>query len=132
KIDLDSIAGDAYVQLAQAPEKLARDVSAEPPVARVDAASTEADVPDAVPDRVPSQTSQPTPDSATANGYRDVQEPARKEAGRPRLDDERARVLQLRGMDYSWPKVANTMNRETRQNKDKEAYRSLVRPKRKP
>jgi hypothetical protein len=57
--------------------------------------------------------------------------PIPREAGRPRLDEERARILQLRKMNYSWPKVANVMNKETGQTKDKEAYRSLVRTKRK-
>jgi hypothetical protein len=47
--------------------------------------------------------------------------------GRPRKDDERGKVADLRSQGKTWAQVAIQINRETGQNKSKDAYRNLLR-----
>jgi hypothetical protein len=47
--------------------------------------------------------------------------------GRPRKDDERKKVAELRSQGKTWTQVAMQMNRETGQGKSKDAYRNLLR-----
>jgi hypothetical protein len=53
-------------------------------------------------------------------------ERAKKKGGRPRKDDERRRVLELRAQKKSWGEVAILMNKERGQYKSQHAYRMLV------
>jgi hypothetical protein len=50
-----------------------------------------------------------------------------KPGGRPRKDNERNRVCELKKEGKSWGQVQVIVNNETNQNKSKEAYRALVR-----
>ncbi len=47
--------------------------------------------------------------------------------GRPRKDDERKKVAELRSQGKTWAQIAIEMNRETDQKKSKDAYRNLLR-----
>ena len=55
-----------------------------------------------------------------------------KHGGRPRNDDERKRVHELRAAGKSWAAVRVIMNQETGQQKNAEAYRALTRPRHTP
>ncbi len=54
---------------------------------------------------------------------------ARATIGRPRKDDDRKRVTELRAEKKSWGEIAIIVNRETGQNKTKDAYRRLCQHK---
>jgi hypothetical protein len=54
-------------------------------------------------------------------------ETTKDRGGRPRKDDERRKVADLRSQGKTWTQVANQMNRETSQKKSKDAYRNLLR-----
>jgi hypothetical protein len=73
------------------------------------------------------------PDSPLNTSSADSAEPASKlstdlpkKGGRPRKDDERRRVCELRGQKKSWGEVAIQMNKETGQIKSQHAYRMLT------
>jgi hypothetical protein len=48
--------------------------------------------------------------------------------GRPRKDDDRKRVNELKDQGKTWNQIMQTINRETGQNKSKDAYRRLGGP----
>ncbi len=165
KSDLDKIAGDAYVQLAQAPAEPVNQITrpadgtsahsasaktqpdagagtirktstAHSEMAKV--ASIEADAPDLAPGPdLPASSPAPEPvlGFRTANGRRDTQEGESQEragkGGRPRKDDLRERVKELRAQKYSWARLTRTLNSETEENKTVGAYRNLVQEKQK-
>jgi hypothetical protein len=73
------------------------------------------------------------PDSPLDTSSADSVEPDSKvpihhasRGGRPRKDDERRRVLELRDQKKSWGEVTIQMNKETGQTKSQHAYRMLV------
>jgi hypothetical protein len=85
--------------------------------------------------RLQTEQSEPIgrPDSPLNTSSADSVEPASKlstdrpkKVGRPRKDDERRRVRELRDQKKSWGEVANQMNKETGQTKSQQAYRMLA------
>jgi hypothetical protein len=48
--------------------------------------------------------------------------------GRPRADDDRKRVTELREQGKSWGQIATMVNKENNQKKSKDAYRRLLQP----
>jgi hypothetical protein len=65
-----------------------------------------------------------SPDSVEPDGQPSIDHA--KRGGRPRKDDERKRVLELKDQKKTWAQIAIRMNEETGQTKSRDAYRRLA------